>query len=109
MKGMPVVVRATMAGCLPPTPDERLAHWSAKYFSEGHQHRKLKPRIRLQVVAEIRDFKPDTSETEEAGVQPARTAAVVDGGADSRSPRLPATGQQPSIPRKRAKRAGENA
>ena len=44
-----------------------------------------------------------------AGVQPARTAAVVDSAADSRSPRLPATGQQPSIQRKRAKRAGENA
>ena len=44
-----------------------------------------------------------------SGVQPARTAAVVDGGADCRSPRLPATGQQPSISRKRAKRAGENA
>ena len=39
-----------------------------------------------------------------AGVQPARAAAVVDSDAYSKLPRLPATGQQPSKSRKRAKR-----
>ncbi len=33
-----IVRRATWDGCLPPTNDERRAHWAARYFAGGHHH-----------------------------------------------------------------------
>ena len=54
MKGMPVVVRATMAGCLPPTPDERRAHWAAKYFAHGYHRTAPKPRVRVAPITTTR-------------------------------------------------------
>ena len=95
-----------------PTSHERIARYRAE---RAHQSdfdslsEAARTRKGLLYQGRLRRRPSVLATFKKAGRQPARTAAVVDGGADSRSLRLPAAGQQPPTQRKRAKRAGENA
>lgn len=95
-----------------PTSHERIARFRAE---RSHQSdfdaltEAARTRKGLLYQRRLRHRPSVLATFKKAGVQPARTAAVVDSDAESRSPRLPATGQQPPTPRKRVKRAGENA
>ena len=87
-----------------PTSHERIARYRAeRAHMDGFDTLSEAARTRKGLLYQRR-LRRRPSRFAIAGVQPARTAAVVDSAADSRSPQLPATGQQPSIPRKRAKR-----
>ena len=48
MNAISIITRATWDGCRVPTPDERRAHWAAKYFAQGYHRHRVKPRIRLR-------------------------------------------------------------
>ena len=54
MNAISIITRATWDGCRVPTPDERRAHWAAKYFAQGYHRHRVKPRIRVAPITTTR-------------------------------------------------------